>query len=189
MRFTIVALFTVVMLTVTAPFAGAAEFGTRDEAVAMVKRVQAKFKKDGMEATCRAINAGVKEFNDRDLYAYIVGFDGVNCANARTPAVVGKNILDLKDQDGLWVVRVPIALAKNQGSGWFDYRWLNPTTKTIEDKTAYVERIGDNYYVGVGIYKNEQPNINTIGLISGSPNSDDTYLQMAYDLAEVLNDG
>jgi uncharacterized protein len=45
------------------------------------------------------------------------------------------------------------------------------------------------YFVGVGIYKNEQPNKNTIGLISGSPNSDDTYLQMAYDLADVLNDG
>jgi TRAP-type uncharacterized transport system substrate-binding protein len=39
------------------------------------------------------------------------------------------------------------------------------------------------------VYRNEQPNENTIGLISGSPNSDDTYLQIAYDLAEVLNDG
>jgi TRAP-type uncharacterized transport system substrate-binding protein len=48
--------------------------------------------------------------------------------------------------------------------------------------------MGD-YLVGVGIYKNEQPNENTVGLISGSPNSDDTYLQMAYDLADVLNDG
>jgi TRAP transporter TAXI family solute receptor len=189
MHFAIVALFSTVILTVFAPFSVAAEFGTREEAVAMVKRVQAKFKKDGIEATCRAINAGVKEFNDRDLYAYIVGFDGVNCANARTPAVVGKDILDLKDQDGVWVVRNSIAIAKEKGSGWLDYRWPNPVTKTVEDKSAYVERVGDNYYVGVGIYKNEQPNVNTVGLISGSPNSDDTYLQMAYDLAEVLNDG
>ena len=45
------------------------------------------------------------------------------------------------------------------------------------------------YLVGVGIYKNEQPNENTIGLISGSPNSDDTYLQIGFDLADVLNDG
>src|SRR5262249_56588089 len=42
---------------------------------------------------------------------------------------------------------------------------------------------------GVGVYRNEQPNENTVGVISGSPNSDDTYLQMAYDLADVLNDG
>ena len=31
--------------------AGAAEFGTKEEAVAMVKRVQAIFKADGAEAT------------------------------------------------------------------------------------------------------------------------------------------
>jgi len=71
---------------------------------------------------------------------------------------------------------------------WVDYRWLNPVTKTIEDKSAWIERMGE-YFVGVGVYKNEQPNENTIGLISGSPNSDDTYLQIAYDLADVLNDG
>ncbi len=40
-----------------------------------------------------------------------------------------------------------------------------------------------------GVYTNEQPNSNTIGLISGSPSSDDTYLQMANDLSQVLNDG
>ncbi len=72
------------------------------------------------------------------------------------------------------------------GHGWTDYRWLNPVTNTIEDK-AYIERMGD-YFVGVGIYKNEQPNENTVGVISGSLNSDDTYLQIANDLADVLND-
>jgi TRAP-type uncharacterized transport system substrate-binding protein len=48
--------------------------------------------------------------------------------------------------------------------------------------------MGDDYLVGVGIHRYEQPNENTIGLISGGPNSGDTYLQIAYDLAEVLND-
>jgi uncharacterized protein len=45
------------------------------------------------------------------------------------------------------------------------------------------------YWAGVGVYTDEQVNENTVGIISGSPNSDDTYLQMAYDLAAVLNDG
>src|SRR5262249_13627880 len=60
-------------------------------------------------------------------------------------------------------------------------------TKLIEDKAAYVEKMGDAYCMGVGIYKNEQVNENTVAIISGSPNSDDTYLQVAHDLAEVLN--
>jgi uncharacterized protein len=169
--------------------AAAAEFGTREEAVAMVRRVQAKVKKDGLEATFKAINAGVKEFKDRDLYVFMLDLDGNSPANAGVPAVVGKNLADLKDQDGKFLGRDLIALARNPGSGWIDYRWPNPATKTIEDKSAYVERVGDNHLAGVGIYRNEQPAMNVVGVISGSPNSDDTYLQMAYDLAEVLNDG
>jgi TRAP-type uncharacterized transport system substrate-binding protein len=187
MRF--VAVVGALMLTsVTSP-TWAFEFGTRAEAVEMVKRVLAKIKKDGLEATCRAINTGAKEFHDRDLYPVVVDLQGNNYANGGTPTVVGKNIIDLKDQDGKFLIRDSIALVKAQGSGWLDTRWPNPVTKTIEDKSIYLERFGDNYFTGVGIYKNEQPNENTVGLISGSLNSDDTYLQMAHDLAEVLNDG
>jgi TRAP-type uncharacterized transport system substrate-binding protein len=190
MHFIIVALFSMLMLTVSAPLACAAEFGTRDEALAMVKRVQAKIKKDGLDATCRAIMAQVKEFNDRDLYPFVVSYAGVPCANGRTPSVVGKNILDIKDQDGKFLTQEMIAVAKNPGHGWVDYRWLNSALKAIDDKSTYIEKADNlDYAIGVGVYKNEQPNVNTIGLISGSPNSDDTYLQMAYDLAEVLNDG
>jgi TRAP-type uncharacterized transport system substrate-binding protein len=178
------------MLTDLAPPALAAEFGTREEALAMVRRAQAKFKREGLEATYQAINSGSKEFNDRDLYVFSFEFSGLEHANGQVRAVVGKNILDLKDQDGKFVVQDMIAIVKSAGRGWIDYRWLNPVTKTIEDKSAYVERVGTaDIVVGVGIYRNEQPNENIVGLISGSPNSDDTYLQMAYDLAEVLNDG
>ncbi len=168
----------------------AAEFGTREEALAMVRRVQEKFKKDGPEATFRAINNKAPGLADRDLYPFVTEVaTGLCVANGVTPAVTGKILIDLKDQDGKFLIQEFIKIASTAPfHGWSDYRWLNPVTKTIEDKTAYIERM-DKYYVGVGVYKNEQPNENTIGLISGSPNSDDTYLQMAYDLADVLNDG
>jgi uncharacterized protein len=169
--------------------AGAAEFGTRDEATAMVRRVQQKFKREGADATFRAINNKEPGFADRDLYPFVTELTGLCVANGVTPAVRGKNLLDLKDQDGKFMIQEFVRTASTApGHGWVDYRWLNPVTKTIEDKSAWIERMGD-YFVGVGVYKNEQPNENTIGLISGSPNSDDTYLQIAYDLADVLNDG
>src|SRR5216683_7346427 len=189
MRCVFVAILAVLTLVSSAP-SSRAEFGTRAEAVAMVKRAQAKFKKDGFDPLVKTINSGAKEFNDRDLYVFIVDFTGRNHANAVTPAIQGKDIWDIKDQDGKFIVQEMVGVARDNGHGWFDYRWINPTTKTIEDKAAYVERLGtsDNY-VAVVLYKNEQPNVNTIGLISGSPNSDDTYLQMAYDLTDVLNDG
>src|ERR1700760_808980 len=182
-------LASVFVLLVTALPAGAAEFGTRDEAIAMVKRVQQKFKKEGAQAAFRAINTKAPGFVDRDLYPFVTELTGLCVANGVTPAVRGKNLLDLKDQDGKFMIQEFVRTASTPpGYGWVDYRWLNPITKTIEDKSAWIERMGD-YFVGVGIYRNEQPNENTIGLISGSPNSDDTYLQIAYDLADVLNDG
>ena len=42
--------------------------------------------------------------------------------------------------------------ARTKGSGWYDYKWPNPLTDKIEDKTSYVERMGD-YWVGVGVYR------------------------------------
>ena len=184
------AFFAIVLAPVIAALpAGAAEFGTRDEATAMVRRVQQKFKKEGPEAAFRAINNKEPGFADRDLYPFVTELTGLCVANGVTPAVRGKNLLDLKDQDGKFMIQEFVRTASTAPEhGWVDYRWLNPVTKTIEDKSAWIERMG-NYFVGVGVYKNEQPNDNTIGLISGSLNSDDTYLQIAYDLADVLNDG
>ena len=190
MRCIFVAILTVLTLLSSA-LSSRAEFGTRAEAVAMVKRAQAKFKKDGFDPLVKTINSGAKEFNDRDLYVFIVDFTGRNHANAVTPAITGKMIWDIKDQDGKFIVQDMIAITKEKGGGWIDYRWINPVTKNFEEKSAYFERLGGtaDYFVACGVYTNEQPNSNTIGLISGSPSSDDTYLQMANDLSQVLNDG
>ena len=167
----------------------AADFGSREEAVAMVHRVQEKFKKDGPEATFKAINDMAPGFIDRDLFPYVHKIDGTELvACGAIPAIRGKNLHDMKDQDGKFTTQDFMRIATSPPyQGWSDYRFLNPKTKTVEEKSAWIERMGD-YLVGVGIYKDEQPNKNVIGLISGSPYSDDTYLQIAYDLADVLND-
>ena len=168
------------------PSVSAAEFGTRNDAVAMVQRVQEKFKKEGPDATFKAINN--KVFLDRDLYPWVYRLsDGTNMADARFPAVRGKQLIDLRDQDGKFITREWIRIAETPPNrGWSNYRWPNPITNTVDDISSWVERMGD-YLVGVGIHRYEQPNENTIGLVSGNPNSGDTYLQIAYELAEVLN--
>ena len=133
--------------------AAAAEFGTKDEAVAMVKRVQEQFAKDGADATLKAVSdQSTKEYHDRDLYPFIYELNGVNVAHGARPALIGKNLLDLKDQDGIYLIREMIKLANSPGSGWVDYKWPNPLTNKIEDKTSYVEKMGA-YFVGVGVYR------------------------------------
>lgn len=135
----------------------AAEFGTREEAVAMVKRIQEQFKKDGPEATFKAVSdKTTKTYHDRDLYPFIYHANGpkkgVNVAHGARPALIGKNLIDLKDQDGKYLIREMIELANGPGHGWVDYKWPNPITNKIEDKSSYVERMGD-YFVGVGVYR------------------------------------
>ena len=134
------------------PSAGA-EFGTRDEAVAMVKRVLEKFTQAGSEATFKAVNdKSDPAFHDRDLYPFIYDLKGVNVAHGARPALVGKNLISLKDQNGVYLIQEMIAIAKGPGSGWVDYKWQNPITDKIEDKSSYIEKMGD-YFVGVGVYR------------------------------------
>jgi uncharacterized protein len=171
------------------PSLAATPFGTADEAMAMVKRVQARFARDGAERTFAAVTAQDPAFRDRDLYVYIMNFDCVMQAHAAMKELVGRNMWELRDQDGKYPARGTVEVARTKGSGWTDYRWTNPKTGQIEVKSSYVEKLGDRYAVGVGIYKDEQVNKNTVSIISGNPGSDATALQVTYDLASVLNVG
>ena len=137
--------------------AAAAEFGTKAEAIAMVKRVQDQFRKEGAEATFKAVSdKSTKTYHDRDLYPFIYYLSGaqtgVNVAHGARPALIGKQLIDLKDQDGKYLIRDMIAIANGLGKGWYDYKWPNPINNKIEDKSSYVEKMGD-YMVGVGIYR------------------------------------
>ena len=90
----------VAMVLAITPSAGA-EFGSRDEAVAMVKRVQAEFAKAGAEQTFAEVNdKSNPAFHDRDLYPFVYDLNGLAVAHGARPALVGKNLVSLKDQNG-----------------------------------------------------------------------------------------
>ena len=113
-------------LLLAAP-AGASESGTRVEAVAMVKRVQARFATTGAESTFRAISE-TDEFRDRDLYPFVYDMDGWSVAHGANPNMVGKLWISTKDQDGNFLIREMIAISREPGHGWVDYKWPNPIT-------------------------------------------------------------
>ncbi|WP_268956898.1 cache domain-containing protein [Roseibium aggregatum] len=142
-------------LFILTPFLShASEYGTKQEAVDMVKRVVERFDRDGGEKTFAAVtDQSTPEFHDRDLYPFIYDLNGVNVAHGARPALVGKNLLKLKDQDGKYLIQEMIDIAKGEpGHGWVDYKWPNPLNNRIEDKSSYIERMGD-YFVGVGVYR------------------------------------
>ncbi|MDB5595722.1 MAG: histidine kinase [Hyphomicrobiales bacterium] len=149
-RRTFIKLATVAFMSFAGSPTFAAEFGTREEAIAIVHRVQAKMKADGVENTLKSITS--KEFNDRDLYPYVYTFDGVARAHGVNAALVGQNLIEMKDPTGTPMIKNIVAMAQSPAPGWVDYKWPNPLTKKIDDKSAYVERSGD-YAIGVGVYR------------------------------------
>jgi cytochrome c len=133
----------------------AEELGTKNEAIAMVKLVQEQFKKDGPELTFKAVSdKSAREYHDRDLYPFIYDLKGICVAHGARPALIGKNLIDLKDQDGKYLIREMIKIAEGLENGWVDYEWPNPISNKIEHKSSYIEKM-DGYFVGVGIYRQQ----------------------------------
>jgi cytochrome c len=131
----------------------AAEFATREEAIAMVKRVQQKFAAAGAQATFNAIT-NTDEFRDRDLYPFVYSLDGWSVAHGANAKMVGKLWISTKDQDGNYLIRQMVGITTTgPGAGWVHYKWPHPLTHKIQDKSAYIEKLGDEHFVGVGIYR------------------------------------
>ncbi len=141
----------VAYLGLSAPPARATQISSEEQVVAMVHRVQDSFKRDGLAATVAAVNdKATAAFHERDLYAFIYNMQGICLANGARPALVGKNLISLKDQDGKYLIQEMIDIAAGPGHGWVSYKWPSPVTNKIEDRSAFIEKMGD-YFVGVGM--------------------------------------
>lgn len=137
------------------PAAGfaAADKGTADEAKAMVEKAATLLKDAGPDKAFAAFDDPAnKDFHDRDLYIFVRSMDGNTVAHGANKGMIGHTNLDLKDADGKPYNKEMIDLATSKGSGWVDYRWVNPVSHKIEPKSSFIEKVGD-YVVGAGFYK------------------------------------
>lgn len=150
MKKTLGSLAAVAMIAASS-LAYAAEKGSADEAVAMVKKAVAFAKANGKEKAFAEFSNPKGQFVDRDLYVMAYDMEGNNKAHGGNAKLVGKNLIEIKDADGKYIVKGLIETAK-KGGGWFDYKWPNPA-KVVEPKSTYVEKIDNDTLVGVGIYK------------------------------------
>lgn len=132
--------------------ASAAEKGTADEAVTMVKKSVEFLKKNGKEKAFAEFSNPEGKFVKGDLYVMVYDMDGLNKAHGGNPKLIGKNLLEIKDANGVFIVKRFIEVAKDKGHGWVDYIWPNTVTKAVEQKSTYVEKV-DDLLIGVGIYK------------------------------------
>lgn len=136
------------VLFVTLAFAG----GTADEAKSMVEKAVVYVKANGNDKAFAEFTNRQGSFIDRDLYIFVVDFKGVTLAHGGNEKLVGKDMLELKDADGKFFIKAFIEVAQSKGSGWVEYKWVNPQTKKIENKATYVQKV-DDFFLGCGIYK------------------------------------
>ena len=125
------------------------------KAKALVKEAVAFAKKNGKDALLKETNQGQGRFHVKggdELYIFIYDMQGVCQAIGFQSQMVGVNRWGLKDPDGVFIVQEMVHVAKTKGSGWVDYRYPNPKSGKIEQKTSYVENL-EGWLVGCGMYK------------------------------------
>ena len=151
MRKVLVAIL-VTLLCVGVTFAAAK--GTAKEAKAMVDKAVALLKSSGPDKAFPAFNDQKGKFRDRDLYIWVADMNAnMKCvAHGANPALIGKELIEFKDSDGKLFIKEIYEMAKSKGSGWVDYKWTNPESKKIEQKSVYLEKF-NNYVVVCGFYK------------------------------------
>lgn len=130
----------------------ASEMGTPEEAKAMSLKARAAVNEMGRERAFAAFADPGGEFRDRDLYVFCIDMEGVLVSQPIKPELVGKNMFNFNKYGDL-LFQDMIAVAKESGTGWVDYRWPYPGTDEIRQKTSYIATNDDGFFCGVGAYK------------------------------------
>jgi hypothetical protein len=142
--------YAVILVLSTAASVAAAEFGTADEAKAMLDRAVAAVKEDETKAL-DMFNKGQGGFKDRDLYVF--------CANASDGIVTahpygnkGKQLREIFGKKGYPLGQEIMEKATEGTIKEVTYWWPRPGSDKPLQKTAFYTKVGDQI-CGVGYYK------------------------------------
>ena len=130
----------------------AQERATTKEAELLVKKAIDYYHKNGRDKALAAFSDPKGPFVYQDLYIAAYDLTGKCVAHGQKQDRIGKNLLADKDPDGKAFVAERIQVAKEKGSGWQEYKFMNPTTKGVEQKVAYFERV-DDVVIACGAYR------------------------------------
>jgi signal transduction histidine kinase len=132
--------------------AGKAHASGKDNAKTLVKHAASFVKYQGKGKALAEISKPRGQFDKGELYVFVYDLQGVMVAHPKNPALIGKNLIDVPDNDGKLFRRDIVEKAKTKGSGWVDYMYLNPETNEVEHKTTYLQKVGD-IIICSGAYK------------------------------------
>ena len=116
---------------------------SQKDAKALVEKAAAFVKANGQDAALKEISKAKGQFDKGELYVFAYDMNATMVAHPKNAKLIGKNLMDVPDTDGKLFRKEIVETAKTKGSGWVDYKYLNPETKKVEAKTTYVLKAGD----------------------------------------------
>ncbi len=99
-------------------------------------------------------------FRVKDAYIFVIDPDGIDLVNPGFPNLEGRNLMDLKDTHGKFLVREMFKTVNEKNSGWVDYMWPKPGENVSTVKSTFVSKAkaGDKWVlVGCGVYLAKAP--------------------------------
>ena len=123
-----------------------------DTAKAMVEKGIAFLKANGKEKALAEFSDPKGQFVKGEVYAFVWDLNAVVIAHPINQKIIGKNMLEVPDAGGKLFRKEVVELARTKGSGWVDYKYKNPQTNKIEDKTTFIKKEGD-MIIAAGAYK------------------------------------
>lgn len=129
----------------------AGEYGTRDEAVAMLERVVADMKKDQPGTLARITK---RAYNDRDLYPFCSGPDGKVSAHGAIPERIGVDQASLKDSTGKAFGAEIRKVAQPGKVAEVSYVYSRPGSTEQAAKVSVVTKVADQV-CAVGYYAHQ----------------------------------
>lgn len=149
----LIAVGSAVSSPIVAPAFAQAAKPSQDDAKDITLKAADLIAAKGLDDAAKVFNAD-GPFKHGEIYVNVIDFGGVWKVYPPRPAGVGQSVINVKDPDGRFIVQDVLAVAKGEGEGWVEYRWLNPASNRIEPKVTYVKRVpGQDLVAYVGVYK------------------------------------
>lgn len=118
----------------------------------MVERAVEQYQKEGLDALIASINAQEPRYRALDLYVFLNSQKGVTVAHSAEPTLVGTDFWWVEDSSGLLLIQEIVRIAAKGEPAWVDYKWPDPNTKKIRQKSSYTVLLDPDHHLGVGIY-------------------------------------
>jgi cytochrome c len=122
-----------------------------DDAKRFVERAIVFYKANDTAVALPEFSNPQGRFVQGEQYVFVLNSTGVMLAHGVTEKYVGKDFYRTMDSDGKRFIQEIVDRANAEGSGWVDYKWLEPVTRKERPKIVYFEKT-NGVIVCSGIY-------------------------------------